>query len=168
MRRFVVLCVESNGRSKTDYMYINATIKRFYQDDKKIVYRPIFLESKTNYNDRSKIKEINKLVKDFPGQTNVIYFIDEDDADISSETKKLNEEIRDYCKRNSYDYVFFVKDIEDVYWGYKINSNDKVKKAEEFNRKKLINNVKEENLRSQFERRHCSNILNVLDKYWTK
>ena len=85
MSRFVVLCVESNGRSKTDYMYINATIKRFYKDDKKIVYRPIFLESKSNYNDRSKVKEINKRVKDFPGQANVIYFVDVDDAGISSE-----------------------------------------------------------------------------------
>ncbi len=168
MNRFVVLCVESNGRSKTDYVYINATIKRFYQDDKKIAYRPVFLESKSNYNDRSKVKEINKYVNASHGQANVIYFVDVDNAAISSETKKLNEEIRDYCNRNSYDYVFFVEDIEDVYWGSKINSNDKVKKAEEFNRKKLINTVKEENLRAQFERRHCSNILNVLDKYWVK
>ena len=140
MRRLVVLCVESNGRSKTDYMYINATIKRFYKDDKKIVYRPIFLESKSNYNDRSKVKEINKRVKDFPGQANVIYFVDVDDAGISSETKKLNEEIRDYCKKNSYDYMFFVEDIEDVYWGSKISSSDKVKKAEkqlEMERKEL-------------------------------
>ena len=140
MRRLVVLCVESNGRSKTDYMYINATIKRFYKDHKKIVYRPIFLESKSNYNDRSKVKEINKRVKDFPGQANVIYFVDVDDAGISSETKKLNEEIRDYCKKNSYDYMFFVEDIEDVYWGSKISSSDKVKKAEkqlEMERKEL-------------------------------
>ena len=168
MNRFVVLCVESNGRSRTDYLYINATIKRFYRDDKKIAYRTVYLESKSNYNERSKVKEINKFVKNFHGQVNVIYFIDVDNADISPETKKLNEEIRDYCKKNSYDYVFFVEDIEDVYWGSKINSNDKVKKAEEFNRKKLINTVKEENLRAQVERRHCSNILNVLDKYWEK
>lgn len=105
MRRYIVLCVESNGKSKTDYMYINATIKRFYRDDKKIVYRPVFLESKSNYNAKGKVNEINKLIKGFPGQTNVIYFLDIDDADVLAETKKLNEEIRDYCKRNSYDFV---------------------------------------------------------------
>ena len=168
MSRQVLLCVESNIRSKTDYIYINATIKRFYRDDKKIVYRPVFLGSKSNYNDKSKVKEINKRVKDFPGQTNVIYFIDVDDADISAETKRLNEEIKDYCRRNSYDYVFFVEDIEDVYLYTKISSSDKVKKAEEFSRKKMIETIKEERLRSLSERRHCSNILTVLDKYWTK
>ena len=45
---------------------------------------------------------------------------------------------------------------------------DKVKKAEEFSRKKMIETIKEERLRSLSERRHCSNILTVLDKYWTK
>ena len=47
MSRQVLLCVETNKTARTDYKYIDATIKRFYVNDRKIVYRPIFLETKT-------------------------------------------------------------------------------------------------------------------------
>lgn len=35
MSKQILLCVETNSRARTDYKYIDATIKRFYEDDKK-------------------------------------------------------------------------------------------------------------------------------------
>ncbi len=87
--------------------YYEAISKRFYKDDKKIIYRPIFLESKTKYNAKDKVKEINTYVKKYPGDTTVIYFIDVDDYDVNPETKKLYDDIVNYCTLNEYEFVFF-------------------------------------------------------------
>lgn len=168
MSRQVLLCVETNKTARTDYKYIDATIKKFYVNDRKIVYRPIFLESKTKYNAKEKVKEINDAIKKYPGKTNVIYFIDVDDYDVHYEAKVLYDNIKFYCENNGYELVFFKKDVEDVYLGHSVSKEQKVKKAEEFTRKKLIEYVEESNLRSEIHRQHTSNILNVLDLFWTK
>ncbi len=168
MSKQILLCVETNKKARTDYLYIVATIKKYYIDDRKIIQRPIFLDSKTKYNAKDKVKEINKAIKEFSGETKVIYFIDVDDYNISAETQTLFDNIKHYCKENEYDFVFFYKDVEDVYLGSSVRDDEKVKRAEEFKRKKLIENVKEENLRSDTFRKHTSNILSILDLYWVK
>lgn len=168
MNKQILLCVETNKKARTDYQYVVATIKRFYQNNRKIIYKPIFLDSKTKYNSKNKVKEINNYVKKFPGETSVIYFIDVDDYDTSYETKKLYDDIKAYCDKNEYDFVFFTKDIEDVYWGKQVGDNEKVKKVEEFNRKQLINEVDKFRLQVGEHKSHCSNILNVFDKYWVR
>lgn len=168
MSRQILLCVETNKTARTDYKYINEAIKKYYINDRKITYKPIFLESKTKYNAKDKVKEINDAIKKYPGETTVIYFIDVDDYDVSSETKALFDNIKKYCEANGYEFVFFKNNIEDVFLGNSVGDGDKVKKAEEFTRKKLINNVKEENLTAEEFKSHSSNILNVLDKYWKR
>lgn len=168
MSRQILLCVETNKKARTDYKYIVATIKKYYIDDRKIIQRPIFLDSKTKYNAKDKVREINKAKKEFPGETNVIYFIDVDDYNKSAEAKTLFDTIEKYCKEHGYKLVFFNMDVEDVYLGAQVHKDEKVKKAEEFTRKKLIENVTEAQLRSNSFKQHTSNILNILDLYWTK
>ncbi len=58
MNRQILFCVESKKKARTDYQYIAETIRRFYKDDRKISYKPIFLDSKTRYKDNGKLKEI--------------------------------------------------------------------------------------------------------------
>lgn len=55
-----------------------------------------------------------------------------------------------------------------MHLGQSVTKDEKVKRAEEFTRKKLIESVDEANLRSEIHRQHTSNILNVLDLFWTK
>ena len=98
----------------------------------------------------------------------MMYFIDVDDYDISQETKKLYDEIKKYCDKNGYDFVFFDKDVEDVYLRNPVSDKEKVSKVADFKRKQLINNVDEKKLTVDSHKRHCSNILNVLDKYWKR
>ena len=93
MSKQILLCVETNKKARTDYLYIVATIKKYYIDDRKIIQRPIFLDSKTKYNAKDKVKEINKAIKEFSGETKVIYFIDVDDYNISAETQTLFDNI---------------------------------------------------------------------------
>lgn len=168
MSRQILLCVETNKKSRTDYKYISSTIQRFYVNDRKIIYRPIFMESKTRYNHKDVLDEINAYVKKYPGKTDVIYFIDMDNFDTVNDDKVLFTKIEQFCDDNDYRLVFFKKDIEDVFWGEKVCDDEKVKKADEFTRKKIIDTVKEEKLRAKQYRNHASNILNVLDLFWTR
>ena len=168
MSRLVLLCVECDSRSRTDYMYITSTIKHYYIDDRKVIYRPIFLGSKTKYSDRGKISEILDAGRDFSGEVAVIYFIDTDSINVSNEARVLNRDIQEYCQKKGYDLVFFCEDIEDVYLGNPIHNKEKVRMAEQFNRNQQINCVNEKMLRSEQMQRHKSNILNVLDKYWKR
>lgn len=168
MSRQILFCVESNNKARTDYQYIEETLKRFYKVDRKIRYRAIYLGSKTKYNAKDKVREINKNIKTFIGETTVIYFIDVDDYDTSYDTKKLYDDIEIYCKKHGYEFVFFHKDVEDVYLGNSVKDKEKVSKVAEFKRKKKIENVDEFMLRMDYHKRHCSNILKVLDKYWQR
>ena len=63
MSRQILFCVESNNKARTDYQYIEETLKRFYKVDRKIRYRAIYLGSKTKYNAKDKVREINKNIK---------------------------------------------------------------------------------------------------------
>ena len=62
MSRQILFCVESNNKARTDYQYIEETLKRFYKVDRKIRYRAIYLGSKTKYNAKDKVREINKNI----------------------------------------------------------------------------------------------------------
>ena len=126
MSRQILLCVETNSKARTDYQYINETIHRFYVNDPKISYKPIFLESKSMYASPKKQKEIGKYIKAYPEDTTVIYFIDLDDYDTNYETKKLFEDIKKYCETHAYELVFFCRDVEEVYLGKRVNDKDKV------------------------------------------
>lgn len=166
MNKLIILCVESNKKSRTDYIYIDAAIKAFLKQNRKIIYKPIFLDNKYKYNDKKKVKEINDLKKSFCGNTKVVYCIDVDDYDTKPEDKACLEQIKKYCDDNAFDFVFFSKDVEDVFWGKQVPDNEKVKKAAEFVRKMLIYSVVEKKLRYETYIQHCSNLLNILEKNW--
>lgn len=166
MSRQLLFCVEADKKSRTDYQYIEAVIKYFFVDDRKIIYRPIFMGGKAKYTSKSVVNEIAKKKKDFKGTTDVIYFVDTDNYNSSQQDRKLLEDIKSFCYTNSYELVYFTKDIEDVFLGETIEDREKVKKVADFKRKQLINNLIEQKLRTNELRRHCSNILLVLEKYW--
>ena len=133
MSRQILLCVETNSKARTDYQYINETIHRFYVNDPKISYKPIFLESKSMYASPKKQKEIGKYIKAYP------------------------EEL-----------VFFCRDVEEVYLGKRVNDKDKVNEVKRFKSKKMIEAVLPQNLSQNEYKINGSNILNVLDKFWTR
>lgn len=165
MSRLVILCVECNIQSESDYVYISETIKHFYVDDKKVIIRPVYLGSKTKYNSKDVCRKIKGIVAGYKGAVNVVYCIDYDDYNVSYETKVLFDNIKTYCDNNSYEFVFFNKDIEDVYWGAQVTKSEKVKKAAEFRHKHIIGNVDPEKLVRDNANQKGSNILNVLDKF---
>ena len=166
MNKQLILCVETNSNAKTDYVYINETINRFYLYNPKTRREIIYLNGKTNYDKHE--NEIDYSKRHFRGETTVIMFIDIDNYDSDPEDIKRWKNIESYCKQMNYELVFFTKDVEDVYLGHRIKNNDKVKESIRFRAKKLIDSVDELKLRREQITPHSSNVLLVLDKYLDK
>ena len=72
---------------------------------------------------------------------------------------------KQYCDEKDYEFVWFCKDIEQVYIGKKVADNDKKKEAEVFKAKKLIKGVDAKKLSVNKYQINSSNILNILGKY---
>ena len=168
MSKQFLFCVETTKQANTDYQYIRETILFHYHESRKNVVRSVYMESKSRYNSKSVLKEIDRKTKAFPGETHVIYFIDTDDYDISREAQNDLMQIRSFCKSNSYDLVYFCKDIEDVFYGRRVPSSAKVRTVEQFKRNKMISAVDPVRLQCENYQAHCSNILIILDKYWIR
>ena len=168
MNKQILFCVETTKQANTDYQYIRETILHFYTENKKNIYRPIYMESKSRYNSNTVLKEIRRKQKVFKGETHVIYFIDTDDYDISPEANQELDQIRSFCAKNSYDFVFFCKDVEDVYYGRRIPATSKVQTVEQFKRRHSIRTINAIQLQSEKYKHHYSNIMTILDKYWTR
>ncbi len=161
----VILCMETNKRAATDYIYINETISRFYSLDNKIKISPIYMNNKMRYNSKDVVRKVHGLIKDYGGGTRVIYCIDTDSFEVNQDHARELKEINEYCKKNNYDMIWFCHDVEEVYQGKRIPDKQKVKEAGVFRTKKSIYNISEELLRSDKMRIHNSNILTILDKY---
>ena len=168
MNKQLILCFECDKISRTDHVYYRCTIEQFYHSSVKITETPIYMGSKSKYNNRKTIQEISKAKRSFSGETYVIYFIDEDQVTAKPEDEKTLTEIKNYCHLNAYDLVLFNKDVEDVFWGKTVCNNEKVAKAAEYRRKQKITTVNEAYLSATRITRHKSNILTILDKYWIR
>ena len=60
MIKRLLFCVETTKSANTDYAYILETIRYFYVESRKIVLRPIYMESKTRYNSKAVRENIRK------------------------------------------------------------------------------------------------------------
>lgn len=167
MIKRILCCVETTRQADTDYQYIRETIRHFYVESSKIVIRPIYMESKSRYNSRAVQEQIRKQTMNSK-DTSVIYFVDTDDWDLSAEDEKLLEQIRKYCEKRGYDFVFFCKDVEDVYLGRRISNTEKISAIKRFKSTHAIEDMAEKTLDSKRYQVHCSNIMSVLDKYWIR
>lgn len=165
----LIFVVEANKKSKSDWMYISDTIKRFYEHNSTHVkYSIVYMGGKGHY--KEKESAILRLISQYSSQdssreSKVIYCFDCDNYDTNAEDRDFLNSVRQYCDNKGYDFAWFCKDIEHVYWGEKVNSGDKSKKAKSFIEKNLINNIKPDRLTANNYKMKASNIMNVLDKY---
>ena len=164
----LVFVVESNKKSKTDWIYIKDTIDRFYKHDvAQLKLSTVYMDGKNKY--LAKEKEVKSLISQYNGAssnnvTKVIYCFDCDNYDSKSEDKKFLEKTQEFCKANNYEYVWFCKDIERVYLGKKVEDGHKNSEATRFKANKLIDGVSESRLNGKSIIHNMSNILRVLDR----
>lgn len=164
----LIFVVEANKKSKTDWIYIKETIDRFYKYDvAHLKLSAVYMEGKNKY--LSKVKEVNLLISQYSvasanNVTKVIYCFDCDDYDSNPVDKEFLEKTQEFCKANSYEYVWFCKDIERVYLGKKVEDGHKNSEATRFKANKLIDGVSQSRLNGKSISHNMSNILRVLDK----
>lgn len=167
MNKRLLFCVETTQQANTDYPYIRSTVDYFYEINRQTVIRPIYMGSKTRFNSRA-VQESIKRQSGTAEDTHVIYCIDTDDCDASPDAKTLTNQISDYCRQNHYDFVFFCRNVEDVYHGKTLSDTEKVQVVKRFRTSNQIKTIKVANLTKREYQFHCSNILNILDCYLTR
>lgn len=165
----LIFVVETNKKSKSDWMYIKNTIDRFYKyDPAHVKLSTVYMAGKTNY--AKKEKEIKNMISQYNiaasnNMSHVIYCFDCDDYDINPEDKGFLKRTQEFCNENGYEHAWFCKDIESVYLGKKVEDGDKTKEAVRFVSKKLIDKISQNSLKAMNFKANSSNLLIVLDKF---
>lgn len=162
----MIFCLETNKRAGTDYIYIKEILDNWYQLSNQVKLTPIYMGTKTKYQSKDILREISQKKRDYiQGETKVIYCIDTDEYEKSFEHKNAFQKIRQFCKKNQSELIWFCHDVEEVFIGERVSDSQKVQKAGEFRSKKKIGKLSQERL-SEAELKPCaSNILRVLDQY---
>ena len=160
----IIFVVESNSTCKSDWIYIKDTIEQFYQYDRAHVkLSVIYMDGKGKYSNKEKaiasqIKTYQNAVKNGASRRSVvIYCFDCDEYDTNQEEQ--------YCAYHDYDFVWFCKDVEQVYLGKKVDKGKKKKEAEAFRCRRIIESISANQLSAEKYRIGTSNIMKVLDKY---
>lgn len=168
----LIIVVETNEITKSDWIYIKDTLDHFYVDERgRVKYTPIYMEG--NYKKERVKKQIQSAIKKYKNecaerQSKVIYCIDCDDYDSSPADERIMREIAQYCTDNKYELVWFCKDIERVYLGNRVEVNKKGKEAKRFKANKLIKSIDASKLSSNCFGANRSNILKIFDRYLTR
>jgi hypothetical protein len=165
-----IFVVETNKTCKSDWIYIKATIEHFYEESTSVKFRTVYMYGKGNYRSKKTEKEILSLISQYratskDNHSQVIYCVDCDEYSGNPADKKYLEDVQQYCKDKEYDFVWFCKDIEQVYIGRKVDDNQKKKESSRFKAKKLIVHVQAGQLSMNDYQVNTSNILKVLDQF---
>ena len=165
----IILIVEADEQSRTDFIYINSILREYYKihlrNDIKI--SKVFMGGKSHYNQKKILQEIRKYIKDYShiGDSHVVYCFDTDRFESKPEDKKLLEDEEVFCNTNEYDFVWFCHDIEEVFWGKSVPKNEKVSKVKKYLTQNQVKSLVLDNFRSSSMVRRKSNLLSVIERY---
>ena len=163
----IILVVEADDTSKSDFLYVNSILNEWYniriRNDIKI--STVYMGGKGKY--KRVLGKINKLQNayNYIGRSYVIYCFDTDKYDSEPEDKRILIEEEQYCEDNGYDFVWFCHDIEEVFWGHSVPNKDKPEKAKQYSAKHGIKSLNMQKLKARVKGKGKSNILLVLEKY---
>lgn len=167
----LIFVVETNKKSKSDWIYVKDTVDYFYKYERtEVKFSPIYMEGRGKYNSPKKQREIEQKISQYSvtsenNYSKVIYCFDCDKQDSKEDDRKFLEKAKKYCKEHKYEFVWFCKDVEDVYLGKQVDRSEKTKEAVRFKKNNLIKKVDSKNLVAQTYKAKTSNIMKVLDRY---
>ena len=166
----LIIAVEANKESRSDYRYIDPFIKRYFKiGTNKISY--VYMGSKRNYSDKGINAQINSLINSYrkTGKSHVIYCFDTDDFSVSPEHQANDEKIKKDLVHNS-DSVWFNRDIEEVFINSRLENAEKKSKSIDFLAKGLIKSVSYKlfTYEDDFVVKRRSNLGVVISKYLEK
>ena len=161
----IILCVETNKRANTDAGYIDTVIKYIYNIDSNINLQYKYFNGKGGYNASKLLKDIKKdigALKD-KSLSKVVYFVDTDKYDSDPEVQKLNADIKKFCNENGFKFVWFCRDIEEVFLHKTVEDSKKKIEVEKFKFANNLGKATETSLSAKVVGRKKSNMFVVLD-----
>lgn len=166
----LIFCVETTEKAAIDSKYINEILNYYYNvGENKISY--VFMSGKFNFNHPKILKKIEKFKRDYQvtgsGKSYVIYVFDKDSNTVNYRDSRFEQDVKDYCKEQNCELIWFARTIEDVMWGSKVSDKEKIQKSLQFIRRHQIEKVNKSNLEahSNVNASHKSNIMCVLNKF---
>lgn len=163
----LIICMECENKSNSDFIYINEILNHFYHDITKsgeLSIKYVLMRGKHNYNNQFVIDDISKYTKD---KFKIVYILDKDDSSISPTDQQFIQDVERYTELNNYGLVWFVREIECLMLGK--SSNNKSKDAATFRRKKSIKDLNEQTFRNPNpQNRFSSNFLIVFDEIFSR
>lgn len=167
----LIFCVETNKKTKSDYIYIMEIIDKFLYYPKDFVkFSFVYMDGKGKHNSANVMKEIESYIKNYEVGTNrkseVIYVFDLDNHHFDISQNREIEQQKLHCQRNNFHFVYFIKTIEHVLCGKSCSKDEnKQKRAISFKKKKEIATLPINRLKIKNENSSCgSNILEVLEE----
>lgn len=162
----MIICLETNSRSKTDYIYIKETLDYLYEINNQVKISPVYMDGKNKYQTKGVLREIAQKIKAFTiGRSVVFYCVDTDDYEKNTEHANEFHDIRQFCKKSGYEFIWFCHDIEEVFLSKKLSDSQKVREAGAFRNRKGIKNIPLERLTQETVKPSASNIVYILDQY---
>ena len=85
---------------------------------------PVYMDGKGKY--KQKEKEVKSLISQYSkvskgNKSKVIYCLDCDECDSKSEDLTFLKTVKKYCDDRGYDFIWFCKDVEQVYIGKRVD-----------------------------------------------
>ena len=162
----VILCVETNKQANTDVGYIDAVIKKLYYIDTEIKLQYEYFSGKGGYKDSTVLKKIEKDIKALKERSlsEVIYFVDADKYDSNPEDQQLNTDIENFCRQNGYKFVWFCRDIEEVFLHKTVDDSKKKEEVAKFKKGNNLGKATEATLSATSMSKKKSNMLLILDR----
>ena len=155
----VILILETRASCESDYRYIKSVIDYFYVE-RSFKLSTIYAKNKSELIKSD--KKISGLISKCSGKSVVILC-----ADYDKDDGRLNQEIKAYCLKNSYELVWMNLDVEEVFLGKQIPDKKKDKESFRFLTRKnsIIPSLKTIEIEDPTSKHPASNLLIVLDKY---
>ena len=165
----LIFVVEAKKSSKSDWIYIKGTIDYFYEYNRTgLKLSPVYMDVKGKY--KQKEKEVKSLISQYSkaskgNKSKVIYCFDCDEYDNKIEDLTFLKTVKKYCDDRGYDFIWFCKDVEQVYIGKRVDNSQKKNESTKFKKNNLITKVDVHRLSGRDYRIKTSNIMTVLDSY---
>ena len=167
----LIICVETNEKTKSDYIYIKQAIEWVYKTAPvNVRFSPVYMDGKGNYKSRKVEKRVQDLIRQYQAASksnisHVLYCVDCDDYDRNPSDRVFLDRLQEYCNEHCFRFVWFCRDIEHVFLGRQISDNEKRKEADGFAKHHLIEKVDISSLRITKYSLQKSNLCTVLDDY---
>ena len=163
----LIFCIETRNKKGSDWVYIKDTLDQHYQRSRTIKNSPVSMNGKMGFNNPKVKRKVDQLIREYKsnGESRIIYCVDTDDWKTNPQQKKEWQEVQDFCRTHGYDLIWFCRDIEEVFIGFRVDSSVKAEYAAQFRQSKAIQKLEPDRLSHEEVKERYSNILLVLDQY---